>query len=196
MAHNARSVVDNPEAIRQLVQDELASGRFKGPFESPPFARFHTSPLSLKPKKDPTKFRLVVDLAFPYDSTSVNSNIPEDFASVEYTSFETAIDMLLDLGTRSFMAKADIKSAFRIIPIHPDDYRYLGFSLDGKFYHDASLPMGSSSSCAIFEAFAKAFHWILEHKLGLRNVLHYLDDWFFVEKSYQECGPKAPQVRR
>ena len=186
-AKNSKSVIDNPQAIEQLLSEELALGRFRGPFDDPPFARFHTSPLSLKPKKDPGKFRLVIDLSYPYDNTSVNKNIPDEIASVKYTSFEQAIDLLLQSGPFSSMAKADIKSAFRIIPVHPDDYRYLGFTVQGKYYYDVNLPMGCSISCAVFEAFARALHWILEHKLGIINVLHYLDDWFFVEKSDKDC---------
>ena len=187
MANNARSVIDNPQVIRQLVKDEHEKGRVIGPFDLPPFDRFHTSPLSLKAKKEPGKFRLVLDLAYPYDQTSVNYNIPDEVASVRYTSFDSAIDMLLQTGRHSYMAKADIKSAFRILPIHPDDYRFLGFSLDHQFYFDACLLMGAASSCSLFEAFATAFHWIIRNKLGLVNSLHYLDDWFFVESSHSAC---------
>ena len=38
------------------------------------------------------------------------------------------------------MGKTDIKDVFRIIPIHPDDYKLLGFSWQGAFYHDKCLP--------------------------------------------------------
>ena len=51
----------------------------------------------------------------------------------------------------TFLAKVDIESAFRIIPVSPLDSPLLGFQWDGKYYMDAVLPMGCSSSCAIFE---------------------------------------------
>ena len=56
-------------------------------------------------------------------------------------------------GEGCFLAKTDIKSAFRIIPIHPADYSLLGMKFDNLYYFDRCLPMGLSSSCNIFEAF-------------------------------------------
>ena len=43
------------------------------------------------------------------------------------------------------LAKTDIKSAFRIIPIHPNDYPLLGMEWLGRFYYDRCMPMGCSS---------------------------------------------------
>ena len=54
------------------------------------------------------------------------------------------------------MAKTDVKSAFRIIPIHRADYFLLGLKWDNTYYFDRCLAMGLSSSCAIFEAFSTA----------------------------------------
>ena len=54
------------------------------------------------------------------------------------------------------MAKTEVKSAFRIIPIHPADYTFLGLKWDNMYYFDRCLGMGLSSSCAIFEAFSTA----------------------------------------
>ena len=52
------------------------------------------------------------------------------------------------------MAKVDIESAFRIIPVSTLDRPLLGFQWKGTFFMDAVLPMGVSSACAIFESFS------------------------------------------
>ncbi len=174
IVRNATSVRDNMVITRQLVQKEIDKGRFAGPYSSPPFDSFQTSPLSIKPKKCPGEYRLVLDLSAPYDDTSVNKNIDKKWASVHYASIMDAVDILLRLGRGSFMAKTDIESAFRLVPIHPDDYHLLCFTLDGLFYFDKSLPMGCSSSCRVFETIAVAIEWIAKNHFGLLNTIHYL----------------------
>jgi hypothetical protein len=78
------------------------------------------------------------------------------------------------------MAKSDIQEAFRIIPICPQDRHLLGFMYEGNFYFDKCLPMGCRTSCAIFESFSKALHWIATHKLNIQGVTHILDDFIFI----------------
>ena len=47
------------------------------------------------------------------------------------------------------------------VPIRPEDKRpSLGFEWDGKFYMDAIVPVGCSSSCTIFKTFSHALEWI------------------------------------
>ena len=45
-------------------------------------------------------------------------------------------------GPGFFLAKTDIKNAFRIIPIHPRDYHLLGIKWNGSYYYDHCIPMG------------------------------------------------------
>ena len=85
------------------------------------------------------------------------------------------------------MAKTDIKSAFRIIPVHPDDHPLLGMKWENLYYYDRCLPMGCSSSCSIFEAFSTALEWIAIHRLGASCVLHILDDFLFIADTKQKC---------
>lgn len=85
----------------------------------------------------------------------------------------------MDIGRGAFLAKTDIESAFRIIPMCENDYPLLGFKWEGYYYHDRSLPMGSSSSCKIFESFSTALEWIATNKFGCGVVIHILDDFLF-----------------
>ena len=79
------------------------------------------------------------------------------------------------------MAKTDVKSAFRNIPVHPDDWELLGMKWRDLYFFDCVLPFGLRSAPFIFNMLSDAFEWILIHKLGVSNVLHILDDFFIAE---------------
>lgn len=183
---NLTSGIQNPDIVLKKLKKETDSGRIKGPFDIKPFADMKISPLGLVPKKIPGQFRLIHHLSFPQNSShSVNSGIPKDHARVQYASIDDAIGKIKVCGPGAFMAKTDIESAFRIIPIHPDDHELLGMKWNGSFYFDTCLPMGCASSCKIFETFSSSVEWISLHKLGCAHVVHVLDDFLFIEKTAQ-----------
>ena len=70
------------------------------------------------------------------------------------------------------MAKADLKYAFRIMPIHPSDYHLLGFKWNDHYYFDMVLPMGCSVSCKLFEELSQAIQWILTSLFKVVHVPH------------------------
>lgn len=124
--------------------------KIAGPFPSPPFTQFVSSPLGDVPKSEPEKFRVIHDLSFQ-KSNSVHSMIPDENTKVRYDSINDVTALLRKFGQGALITKTDIQYAFRSIPIHPDDYKLLGFSLENKFYYDKCLPMRASSSCPIFK---------------------------------------------
>ena len=71
------------------------------------------------------------------------------------------------------MAKLDIKSAYRLIPVHPCDRHLLGIEWRGAHYVD---PFGLRSAPKIFTAVADALHWAIVRE-GVPIVDHYLDDF-------------------
>ena len=178
-SRNHMSVLNDPQAAIRKLQQELDAGRLAGPFDSKPFPDFVISPLGLIPKKEAGEFRLIHDLSFPhYDS--VNDHIPKEACRVSYETLDDIVALVKTNGPGSLIAKADIESAFRIIPIHPDDYHLLGFTWEDKFFYDKCLPMGCSTSCTIFESFSCAIQWVLTKKLGVQHMSHILDDFMFV----------------
>lgn len=78
------------------------------------------------------------------------------------------------------MAKADIKSAFRLLPVHPGDFHLLGFSFDGFFFMDRALPLGCSISCSAVKHFSSFLEWVVRQCTGCVDSAHYLDDFLFV----------------
>lgn len=183
---NLLSARQHSTQVAKAILKELNRGHTVGPFNEPPLSPFHCSPLGAVPKKDGT-VRLILDLSCP-NGASINEGIPKEEFSVKYSKFDDAVDLIRSLGKGAFMAKIDIKHAFRICPVHPDDWGLLGYSHDGKFYIDIRLPFGGRSSPFIFNTVADAIHWILTNKFNIAFVLHYLDDFFKADKSFESCS--------
>ena len=76
------------------------------------------------------------------------------------------------------MAKIDLKSAFRMIPVHSADWDLLGMYWRGQYYVDTCLPFGLRSAAFLFNEYATAIEWIMTHNYQLRHLIHYLDDFF------------------
>lgn len=177
---NDSSIDQNHEAVMGKVQKELAAGRLRGPFDKPPLPDFHLSPCKVIEKSTKGEFRFLHNLSWPYDQYSVNSGIEDVDKSVKYSNVAKAIRLIMSLPKGSVSRKTDLKSAFKIIPIHPDDHHKLGLFIFGKYYYDVTLPMGAASACQIFEAFSTALEAI--HIFDTNQLtVHYLDDFFFVD---------------
>lgn len=189
---NNTSACVSQDKVSSAIYKELLRDHTAGPFSSPPFDSFHCSPLGAVPKKDGST-RIILDLSSPVGS-SVNDGIPPEFFSVRYSSFDSAVDIVRDIGSGCFMAKIDIKHAFRICPVHPSDWPLLGYKWLGRYYCDVRLPFGSRSSPFIFNTFADALCWILIHKFGLSGLVHYLDDFFVCASSFVECQRKVDVI--
>ena len=130
--------------------------------------------------------RLILDLSSPRGD-AVNDGISqEDFACV-YSKFDDAVNIIRHLGRGAFMAKVDIKHAFRICPVSPDQWPLLCYQWLDQFFIDTRLPFGSRSSPFIFNTFAMALAWIIINVGGLMFLIHYLDDFFMAHYSESVC---------
>ena len=85
------------------------------------------------------------------------------------------------------MSKLDIKHAFRLCPVHMKDWHLLGYQWRGRYYFDVVLPFGCRSAPFIFNNFADVLHWIFIWYFLIKNILHYLDDFFNAQRSFSLC---------
>ena len=182
---NLLSARSNPSSVSEAVLKEVSRGHTSGPFAEPPLTPFHCSPLGAVPKKDGT-FRIILDLSSPRGQ-SVNEGISKEQFSVKYSSFDDAVSLVRSFGAYTFMAKLDIKHAFRLCPVRPDQWSLLGYCWDGQYFVDTRLPFGSRSSPFIFNAFADLLLWILVFVCAVPSIIHYLDDFFLCASSSEEC---------
>ena len=121
----------------------------------------HFSSTGVIPKKGkPGKWRLIVNLLAP-SGGSVNDGVDKESIRFSYTSVDAIADRVVALGRGSQLAKMDIKQAYRMIPVHPEDRYLLGMLWEGVAYVDKTLPFGLRSAPFIFTAVADALQWIM-----------------------------------
>ena len=181
---NSDEAKDKPEIIRELVEKELKLGHMLGPFDEPPLPDMVFSPLHLVPKAgSENKYRLIRNLAFPYNEESVNRSIPPEESSVQYHYIGELIEMAIRLGKDIWGCTVDFSHAFRNLGVILADLQLLGFTLDGKYYLNSSVPFGAASSCLIFERVATVLQWIVTSETGWRWISHYLDDFPMLAKT-------------
>ena len=183
---NLISAAQHPEVVSLNLQKEIALGRVAGPYPSPPLPKFQCHPVGVIPKKHSPEWRTIYHLSFP-QGTSINDHIPKDPYSLSYIRVDDAIRILQSLGRGAFMAKTDLKSAFRLIPIHPDDWNLLGIYWQSQYYVDMYLPFGLRSAPFLFNQLSDGLQWILKNNYGIQHVIHILDDFFIAERNKLDC---------
>ena len=127
---------------------------------------------------------------------SVNDGIPIEEFSLKYISIDTAMDAAMILGRGAVMAKIDVKSAFRLCPVRPQDWSYLGMRWNGQYYFDKVLPFGLRSAPYIFNCLADSVTWILCNNYGVNHLYHYLDDFVTLgAPNTDECRHNLRQIQ-
>ena len=181
-AKNLPTALANPSTVSTNLEKEISLGRVAGPFDSNPFSNLQVSPISIVPKKNSNKFRLIFHLSFPRSAmTSINSAISKDDFSLQYVTIDDAIEGIKHFGPGCLLANTDIESAFRLIPVHPEDYELLGMCWEEKYYFDKILPFGLRSAPFIFNQLSDAVEWILLNKCDISFACHILDDFLIME---------------
>ena len=66
-----------------------------------------------------------MDLSF-LEGASVTDGIPPSYCSLRYPSNDISIKQILAVGQGAQLSKLDIKCAYRIVPVHPDNWSMLG----------------------------------------------------------------------
>ena len=182
------SVANHPAVIDDYLKKEGELGRVRGPFHRGPgwSSLVQVSPLGVIPKSSPGEWRLIVDMSSPV-GRSVNDGINRDVVSLSYVSVDNLAEVVCCLGRGTLLAKFDIKSAYRLVPVYPEDRLLLGLQWREQLYIDTVLPFGLRSAPKLFNAVADALQWIIRSR-GPRLVFHYLDDFALVgEPRSEEC---------
>ena len=104
---------------------------------------------------------MILDLSHP-QGHSVNDSILSTLCSPQYPSIDDAVAVVLSLGHHTQLVKIDLKSAYRVLPIHPMDRQLLGVRWGDQVFVDLFLPFGLWSVPKIFTAFAEAVAWSLK----------------------------------
>lgn len=186
-ARNLISASQHTHVIDEELRKECLAGRILGPFPARPIENLKCSGLGAVPKKG-GKWRMILHLSAPLGQ-SINDYISKEEFSLRYSSIDDATRMLSALGKGSLMAKVDLKSAFRMVPVRRQDWELLGMKWKEAYFVDTCLPFGLRSAPYLFNQFAEALQWILQHNYGLQWLIHYLDDYLIVgAPDSHSCG--------
>ena len=145
------------------------------------------SPLAAIPKADSNDVRLIHDCSVPR-GLAVNDYCSEQ----ESFCFESVTDALKLVQKGYFMAKVDLKSAYRSVPIHPSNYQAMGLkwkfqnSNSYTYLYDTRLPFGSKKAPGIFHRLTQSVKRMMI-KMGFTSVVAYLDDFLIVAPTQTEC---------
>ena len=80
-----------------------------------------------------------------------------------FTMFHATL-VVQKLGRGAVLAKLDLKKAYHMVPVHPDDHVLLGIRWATDVYIDTALPFGIHSAPKIFSAVADVLAWVLHCK--------------------------------
>ena len=119
-----------------------------------------------------------MDLSSP-ESRSVNEGIEPELCSLQYVRLDDVISRIVQVGRGAQLAKLDIESAYRMIPVQLGERLLLAVQWAGQTFFDTHLPFGLRSAPKIFTAVADALQWVML-KHGVSWVAHYLDDFIMV----------------
>ena len=78
-----------------------------------------------------------------------------------YLKLEEVVHAVGKKGKGALLAKMDLESAYRIIPVHPSDRQLMGMKWNGNIYVDQALPFDLRSTPKIFTSVEDALEWIL-----------------------------------
>ena len=186
----------HPEVITDYLQKERTLGRLLGPVPgSLVLPNLQINRFGVIPKGHNTgKWRLITDLSFP-PGQSVNDGIDPALCSLAYTTVDQVAEVVAELGTAALLAKVDIESAYRLIPVHPQDRPLQAVRWGGQVFIDPMLPFGLRSAPKIFNAVADALNWLL-HQRGIPHVLHYLDDFIIISPPRSSQGQESLALLR
>lgn len=192
---NHNSAVNSPQIVNEHISKELALNRYSGPFTVSQLLTligpFRTAPLGVVPKPNSDKSRIIQDLSFPRNDSvysSVNSEINSDDFPCEWGSFAQCYFLVAKALPGTQVAVFDVDSAYRNIPVHPEDQCHFCVSWEGQVYIDHCVAFGSASSAGLFGRVADCFVAIVKY-YGAQQVLKWVDDIIFFR---YPCNSLAP----
>ena len=129
---NMRSAEENSQVVDEYLEAEMRRGVLLGPFSPELVPEVHINRFGVIPKSNrPGKWRLIVNLSH-LDRRSVNNGVDPEMCSLTDVRMDDVMETLLDLCPGVELAKLDVKSAYRIVPVHPEGRHLLGMRWRGQ----------------------------------------------------------------
>ena len=176
-------------AVEEQIMYEIERGNYVACEAQPAIV----SSLGAIPKGN-GKIRLIHDCSRPIGK-SVNSYTTT--TSITYETIDKALSLLPERG---YMAKVDLRNAYRVVPIHPDCYDATGLSwtFEGsnviRYFVDTRLPFGAAMSPEIFNRLSGAVARMMRRRGFV--VVYYMDDFLIIGKNKVDCKLGYDTIQR
>ena len=179
--HNYPASTEEQAAIQANIEQELRDGLLVEVARKPA----HITALATKQEED--KIRILRDCSKP-DGAAIN-----DHADAMHFSMMGLEDAQAEMKPHAYMAKVDIKSAFRTVGVHPEHWHLLGFKYtprggaSERYFVDTRCPFGLKCSPEIFCRLSTAVRAMLTRR-GIKAVVVYVDDFLILADTEAECA--------
>lgn len=207
---NKQSTETLKDAFNEMIQSEFIKGRYLGPYTKEELAReigpFQSSPLSLIPKAGkPGKFRLIQNLSHPHSNQptkSINAHLNSDDFPCTWGTFKTTCTLILGLPPGAQAATRDISEAYRIIPLHENQWPGIVVRISNEqdsFALNTSNSFGCSTAGGLFGLFGDALADLLR-AAGIGPIVKWVDDYLFIRipekfrREYNETRGRNKEV--
>lgn len=183
--------------LDKYVQTESKNLAMLGPFDTSPFdAWTNMSPLMTRPKAEPNKRRIIVDLSFPRGD-NVNAHVHKNILFGRYhehrlPTVQDSVSAIEAMGYRVLLATIDIERAYRNIPVCPLDLPLLGITVRKRIYIDAAMPFGARNSSLNMQIIAQYIVRALQRR-GISCQM-YLDDMIIQLAQGQDAHARFAEV--
>lgn len=182
---------NNKSALRPGAKDQIEAQLIKGLREDHFAIAVKTNmpiiinALGAVPKKDSNELRMIMDCSRPL---TMNANSYMDLEHYKYVTVDDAANLC---QPGCWLAKVDLKHAYRSVGTHPDSWRVTGMSWrfnDSKhpiYLYDKRLPFGARASPMVFHRLTQGICRMMARR-GY-TVLAYLDDFLIIEPTQLQC---------
>ena len=180
---------NNRSALRpgakEQIEEQLCKGLSLGHFGSSTTPPIIVNAIGAVPKRDSSELRLIMDCSRPL-ALSANS-----YMDLDHYKYTTVDEAACKAKPGFWLAKIDLKHAYRSVGTHPSSWKVTGMSwlfqgtTDITFLFDKRLPFGARTSPMVFHRLTQSVCRMMARR-GF-TVLAYLDDFLIIEPSQQRC---------
>jgi hypothetical protein len=161
---NTMKAIRFAKELGEKISKEYSAGYRSGPFrQSPPFFNIICNPRSAAIKKHSDSVRLVINMSYPHDNSSVNAQC--DSKQQTNLTLDQVAALIKALGVGTLLFKFDVCAAYKQIRLIIDDWHLQGemfFDKDGNLCFDfcSAANFGARSSGFIWENYGMALEFI------------------------------------
>ena len=113
LSKNLLSALQNPVMVSNKLEKEIDAHRIAGPFVYPLLIEV------LNIKKNTVNLGSYIIYLFL--KKSINDHIPDTFCTVQYATLDDAVRIIVSHGKGCLLAKTDVESTFRVVPVRKED---------------------------------------------------------------------------